>query len=378
MQLSTSNKRIGINLLYLYSNRNGGAGTYIRNVWEEMRQRAGIDWVLFVNQNQHRCYETATNVTVVKCPVSGRQQITRVLYEQVWLMRKARQQGCDVLFCPGYLAPVRGSVPVVMSILDTQFIDIPQLIDAKQRWVYRIIIPRAARRAMAIITISEFSRKQIIRHLGISADRVHVTYLASKPMVQHIDNAAAILGEYGLIKPYLLSVSSGSPHKNVARLCMAFIKARPEIGKEVMLALAGNRQPRMLDESSEQKNNIRSIGFVKEEHLGTVYQEACGFVLASLYEGFGLPVLEAMSAGVPVACSRAASLPEVAGKAALLFEPENEESIRQALVRLVTDAPLRMRLVEDGMRNLERFSWKRCADQTASVLMAAAECSGAS
>jgi glycosyltransferase involved in cell wall biosynthesis len=361
--------RVGINLLGIQRGRSGGAENYVRELLEQMQFDSSLDLILFTNRVSHESFARYTRVQRVLCPVKGSRRTSRVMFEQFLLCAVARKHRCDVLFCPGYLSPLYPRLPTVVSVLDMNFRDIPMAFSRSRLWLQEFVIPRAARRADAVITISEFSRRRILQELGLEPSKVHVTHLAARTFEvtsQPTVDAAPI---QMLPERFIISVSGSSPpHKNIERLCKAFRRARESFVAPWELVCVGPKPsmfPSLAEPASE--NGIHLLGYVEEDELAKIYRRAQGFVLPSLYEGFGLPALEAMYAGLPVCCSNAASLPEVVGDAALLFDPLSESSIADALIRFVNDSALRQRLVVAGRSNLDRFSWRKCAEATAEV-----------
>jgi glycosyltransferase involved in cell wall biosynthesis len=364
---------VWMNLLAVQPGRNGGVETYCRELLGPLSRVPGLRLTLLCTPTLAGQLRPTVNcdVRVPEIPLPNR--LARVFYEQTWLSRNARRSGAELLFCPGYLSPVAPALPTVVSIHDTQFCDIPEMMALGQRVTYRAIIPTAARRAAAIITLSSFSRQQIIKHLRVAPEHVHVTPLASRGWaeVKAWDGST-------LPKCFILCVSGSGPHKNIMRLCRAYAAAQPAFAEPWSLVLVGRVPPELDRQLSAVMSNIIGLGYVTDAELASLYHRASAFVFPSLYEGFGLPVIDAMGAGLPVACSNAASLPEVAGGAALLFDPQSEPSIAAALVRLVNEPELRAQLIEKGHRNDSQFSWVECARQTAEVFRSVLAESGAS
>jgi glycosyltransferase involved in cell wall biosynthesis len=360
---------VWINLLGVQPVRSGGVETYCRELLRPLSRAPGLRLTILCTPAVagHLCPLVGCEVRTPRIPLPNR--LARALYEQTWLSHYARRKGAELLFCPGYLSPMAPRLPVVVTIPDTQFCDIPDMMAPGQRAAYRAIIPIAARQAAAIITISSFSRQQIIKHLRVAPERVHTILLA--PLL--FDNVQPWNGSR-LPERFILCVSGSSPHKNIQRLCRAYTAAQAAFAKPWSLVLVGKVPPELNRQISAgaAKSNITCLGYVSDGALAGLYHQANAFVFPSLYEGFGLPVADAMAAGLPVACSNAASLPEVAGGAALLFDPRSESSIAAALVRLVNEPELRTQLIDKGRLNASRFSWVECARQTAEVFRSVA------
>jgi glycosyltransferase involved in cell wall biosynthesis len=230
-------------------------------------------------------------------------------------------------------------------------------------------VRRSARRAARIITISDFARREIADAFGIGLDAIIVTHLA--PLLRTAvseSEAESRLAKLGIQKPYLISFSSPSPHKNIPILLRAFAMARETHRFPHQLVLVGHLPPGLsIGRDGIRDDSVRVVGYLQDADLSAVMTGAELLVFPSLYEGFGLPVLEAMSAGVPVVCSDRASLPEVAGDAALFFDPTNVSEISEMVARAVTDQRLRESLRERGRHNASRFSWDRTAAETLAV-----------
>ncbi len=358
---------IGISSLYLQPGRNGGMETYLRGVLaglEEVQTRGAEHCrvTLFTSGCNHESFSALQHVERSLTHCDGRNRFHRILYEQFVLPRQARRLGCDVLFSPGYLGPICAPLPVLLCLPDTQYRDIPGQIPALQRWIYRCIIPRAIRTAGNVVTISEFSKNRIVQHEGVLPEKISVIYPGGKQFVGAMADSKSPLQE-----PYVLTVSSAAPHKNRRALLAAFLAARKQEGfPHVLVIIGGAATPE--EAALSQNEAIRFQGYVPDNALAHWYAHATAFVLASKYEGAGLPVLEAMQAGVPVACAARASLPELAGEAALLFDPDDVAAMQQAIVTIITDTEVRAVLQTKGAVQCRKFSWTENARQLLDLL----------
>jgi glycosyltransferase involved in cell wall biosynthesis len=233
----------------------------------------------------------------------------------------------------------------------------------------------AVARADALITISQYSRQELIERMGVTDDRVAVIYLAADPCCTRIEDTKRTLlvrKRYGLPEHFILFVGSLEPRKNVRRLIQAYAKLPTSLRDDVHLVIAGGVGWLTDDIYSTvfqlgEKERVHFIGYVEENDLPAVYSLADVFAYPSLYEGFGLPVLEAMQCGVPVLTSNISSLPEVAGTAALLVTPTEVDDIAYGLRRLLEVADLRAELRARGYQRAREFSWERCARETLAV-----------
>ncbi|MGD2165604.1 MAG: glycosyltransferase family 1 protein [Anaerolineae bacterium] len=288
--------------------------------------------------------------------------------------------GFDRLLPGGYLfhatehllLPLRG-IPTVLTVHDLIFRHLPEHHKLLNRWYLNWALPLYCRRATHIIAISECTREDLIEAYELTPGKISVIGEAADPRFkpQSADRVAAVRRRYGLPERYLLFVGTIEPRKNLTRLLHAFEVLRQE-GLVDGLVLVGKRGWLYDDffaelERSPARGAVILPGYVPDEDLPAVYAGARALAFPSLYEGFGLPVLEAMASGTPVTCSGTSSLPEVAGDAAITFDPTSEEGIVHALRRLLGDPDLQQELAQRGLRRAGQFSWDRVASHTEAV-----------
>ena len=369
--------RIGVNTLFLIPAKVGGSETYLRKVLAELVSLDEThEYVLFCNRENAGTFPEIErpNVMEVRSNVRATSRPRRVLYEQFVLPKLVKCHGVDVLWSPGYTAPLRLACPSVVSTLDMQFKHYPEDFSRAALIATRFLVPRAARRAAAVLTLSEYSKREIVQFCRVAAERVHVVYLAADETTGGDIPAGeqrAVLERFGLDEPYILTVANAWPHKNVPALVRAHAMLPESCARR--LVIVGIRGRGMAEVNaaiaeSPRADRIVTTGWLSERELWILYRNAGVFAFPSLFEGFGLPVLEAMAAGVPVVSSNAASLPEVYGDAPLAFDPTDEAAMADAIRRVLEDDTLARDLVERGRRNLARFSWRRTAEQTLEVL----------
>jgi glycosyltransferase involved in cell wall biosynthesis len=279
-----------------------------------------------------------------------------------------------LLFSPGNTGPLAYKRQIVTIHDASTFDQADAFTGLFARW-YRWLLPRLARRALCVVTVSKFSRDRLSARLGISPERVAVIYNGVTPppsQPSHISEDE--IQRLRLPSRFLLFVGSQDPRKNVPRLLEAFSRAR--LG-EVELLLAGGASPQLFNTGGSQVSvpRVRSLGRVSDAALEMLYARAEGFVFPSLYEGFGLPPLEAMARGCPVLTSDASCLPEVCGPdvakggACVYFSPHSVEAIAGALERFCNLPPAaRQSMADAGRRHARLYSWDRCAADTLSLL----------
>jgi alpha-1,3-rhamnosyl/mannosyltransferase len=297
---------------------------------------------------------------------------------QQWKVRSAlRQSEAEVYHSPFYRMPYLPGIPTVLTVYDFIPLVCPADYTAGQRLIYRAAHALALRAARAVVTISRASAADLARFFRIDPERVMVTPLAAAPHFRPQAPAAisAASRKYRLPQDYALFLASNKPHKNLFRL----IESWPEVVRrlpEARLVVAGHWDPRYERPRARAaelglEGSVHFAGPVAEEDLPALYGGAAAFIFPSVYEGFGLPVLEAMACGTPVICSNTSSLPEVAGHAALLIDPTNTPALAAAICRLLSDADLRAGLRSRSLAQAATFSWERTALGTLAAYRAA-------
>jgi glycosyltransferase involved in cell wall biosynthesis len=270
------------------------------------------------------------------------------------------------------LLPLR-SVPTVLTIHDLIFRHLPEHHKPLNRWYLNLTLPLYCRRASHIIAISECTRRDLAAAYDLPPEKITVIHEAADPCFRPQPSEAvdSVRARYDLPDRYLLFVGTIEPRKNLTRLLDAFEALYAE-GLTDGLVIVGKRGWLYGDffarlERSPARDAVLFPGYVPDEDLPSIYTGAQSLVLPSLYEGCGLPVLEAMACGAPAACSDTSSLPEMAGDAALLFDPRDADAIAAALRRLLSDASLRESLRQRGLERAATFSWNRVAAETKAV-----------
>lgn len=310
--------------------------------------------------------EAMPSVTV---PVAASRRVQWVRGEQQLLPGLAHRAGVDLLHSLGSTAPARGRFVRVTTIHDLHYRLVPEAHFGVRALGMRVLVPLAARRSHRLIAVSRNTRDDIVRLLRVAPEKVDVvpwgvgTRAHAQPLPEAELRRRHDLGD----RPLLLSVSAKRPHKNLMRLLDA-LAALPAATRPV-LVLPGYPTPHEdeLRRRAAQLGlaaDVRFPAWVGEAELEALYANAAAFVFPSLHEGFGLPVLEAMARGVPVACSDRSSLPEVAGDAALLFDPQDVDAIARALATLLGDPERAAALAQAGRARAHAFSWRRAAELT--------------
>lgn len=362
---------VGLNLVYLVPGETGGMETYARELLPRLAAMDGVRLTAFVNREAAAVADGPWGevVPMQVVPVRARNRLEWVRGEQVHVPRLAARAGCDLVHSLASTAPLRGRPPGVTTIHDLNYRKVPDAHFGVRGLGMRMLVPAAARRARRILVDAASTRYDLVTDLGVAAEKIDVVPLGvAAPPQPPPDAARRARQRFGLgERLVVLSVSAKRPHKNLARLIQALAGIPRE--RRPLLVLPGYRTPhedelRRLAGEVGVADDVAWPAWVSAEELEGLYAAATCLVFPSLYEGFGLPVLEAMARGVPVATSGRASLAEVADDAALLFDPEDVGAIRAAMERLLSDDAERRRLADAGLRRSERFTWERTAELT--------------
>ena len=291
------------------------------------------------------------------------------------LALRVRSDAPDLLHVQ-YTAPLFCPAPIVVSIHDVSYLEHPEFFPASRRIQLRVSVERTVRRAAKILTLSEFSRQGIARSYGLDPDKVAVVPAACSEIFRPVARqkaASFVEGRFQIDAPFVLNVGDLQPRKNPLGLIRAFeelVGTCPELPHHLVLVGKDTWYSPRVHQAAENSpfgNRIHFTGYVDDAELLQLYNACDIFVFPSFYEGFGIPILEAMACGRAVACSNTSAMPEVAGTAAVLFDPHSTEAMMASMRELLRNAELRSRKERLGQQNAARFSWKGTAKQTLDV-----------
>jgi glycosyltransferase involved in cell wall biosynthesis len=299
----------------------------------------------------------------------------RARYYPFTLDRLAVRRGVDLVHCPGEVAPLRLSRPLVLTVHDVLPWRFPELFSRTNAARQKLLVSRAARRASRIMVGSEYTRREVVELLGVEPGRVAVAPLGVDRRFRRIDaDPVALAHRFGIPPgPFALWVGNPEPRKNLSTLLRAFALVRRR-APECSLVLVGSE--RVADRETEREldllgSTVIRPGFVTDEELVALYSATTCFVFPSLYEGFGLPPLEAMACGAPVVAADRTSVPEVVGDAAVLVDPSDPDALADAIERVVLSPETATHLRRVGQQRAREFTWDRCAERTVDAYRAA-------
>ena len=364
--------KIGIDARLLSYRR--GMGNFLYNLLVELHSLDSENsYVLYTDKpvDDALTFTNAPQIRVLSVPVY-------LLWEQVALPLVAIRDNLDILHCPANTGPLYlpKSVKLVLTIHDVMYMlptsvlpSSPSPYQRLGRLYRRVVVRSVARRADAIVTDSNYSRQDILQYLNVEEDKTHVVWIAPNRACRVITDKNGlnkVRVKYGLNRPFILALAGIDPRKNTRRVIEAFALLLEDASTNYQLALVGLPPSAQQDflqcaQELEAANQIVFTGFIPEKDLVALYNLAQVFVYPSLYEGFGLPVLEAMACGTPVVTSPVSSIPEVAGEAALFVDPANVAEISQGIIQVLASKELARRLQTLGFAQVSRFSWQRTA-----------------
>jgi glycosyltransferase involved in cell wall biosynthesis len=374
--------RIGIMLRHL-DQHGGGVKVYTQNVVRHLlgEDRKNRYVLLYHDPSLLGSFGAHSHVEerVLRMP-------SKLLWDQVAVPVAARRERLDVVFNPKFSVPLAGTTPSVLVLQGSDWFVMPWGSSRLDRLNHQLLVPGFCRRAAAIIVVSHNIKNDLVRYLGVDPRKIRVVYYGLSTLFRPVrdpERLESARRRYGLPERFLLYVGQIYPAKNFGGILRAFARLRSRLPHKLVVA----GEPRsdyekelaLIDELGL-REDVRFTGWVSQEELPALYSLADVFVFPSLYEGFGIPLLEAMACACPIVTASVGSPPEVTDGAAVLVDPRDVEAIAEAVLRVVSEPALRARLVERGLERAHAFTWERCARQTLDVLesLAAGTAAGAS
>lgn len=287
------------------------------------------------------------------------------VFEHWELPRAIREHKVDLFHSPSFVAPLFTPCKMIMTIHDLNHLVLPQFYTPLHQLYYRLLVRNCIRKSELILTVSEFSRKEIVKYLAVPAQKIHVTHNgvsdAYHPIVDQelIDYVREI---YELPERFIFCLTNKKPHKNVMKLTKAYCES--DLKLPLVLACPVDLRVIRMAETYGKKHQIYFAKYIQERHLPVIYSMTELFVYPSTYEGFGLPPLEALACGAPVVVANSSSLPEVVGEHALYMDPFDHVDMAQALERGVRDTEWRSNVLDGSKKHARTFSWNRLVSET--------------
>ncbi len=367
--------RVGFNahlLSYRHGYRSAGISRYLDRTLAHLEPHLDkTNSVAFVGPEIPRSVPSLHWITLSRTALPTQRPFVRILWEQLILPVAAQRWQVDLVHCPAYVAPLIGAHRSVVTFHDLSYLRMPRAFNRANQGYLSSFSRIAAARATRFIAVSESTRRDMVELLGIDEKRIDVVYNGVDEQFQPIADPRIVESfrhDHNLPAQFILFLGTLEPRKNVSTLVRAYAVARRQ-GVTVPLVLAGGggwgdlQLHRLIDELNL-ASSVRLVGFVAMEDQALWYNAASLFAYPSLFEGFGLPVLEAMAAGTPVVTSNRSSLPEVVGTAGIMVDPTDVEQLAAAIGSVLSDEDLRLDLRSRGLERARLFTWTRTAAGT--------------
>jgi glycosyltransferase involved in cell wall biosynthesis len=363
--------RIGVNLMFVVPGHVGASEPYAINLLKAMLE-SDHEFVVFGVRGLSAAHPfLARRAETIEVPWSSGLQPLRIAAENSWLAIESKRRRLDLLHHWSGAAPLLRGVPTAVTIHDIQVVHYPENFAPIKRFWLQQAVPRGARTSRLVVVPSEFVKRDLVSSLGIDSDRIAVVTIGSEGLLgEEMSGGELVRRRFGLDEPFFFFPARSYPHKNHLLLLSAFAP----VANEVQLVFTGapwTHDDRIREEIDQLglEGRARHLGHVTRRDLGGLYRAAIALVYPSRFEGFGAPILEAMSVGCPVVSSNATALPEVVSNAGLLLDPDDAGAWTNAMRQLSESPDLRRELSEKGLRRAAEFSW----DESAKVQLSAYE-----
>ena len=350
-----------------------GVGNYVTNL---IRELANLDtsntYLIYTSKENKKYFKTNNKRLIIKdIGLFSLNKPIRVLWEQLVLPFSLLWNKIDVLHSPGFVCPIIKTTKSVVTIHDMTFFSHPKVHTFFKRIYFPLMITLSLWVSNKTISVSNNTTKDISKYVRINKKKVSTIYESFNQlsMPEHTSTDEFLRNRYNIHSKYLLFVGTLEPRKNIKSIIIALSKIKDKKVKLVIVGGKGWMYDDLFSVLKKLKLEDRVIftGYVPDEELGSFYRNAEGFIYPSFYEGFGIPILEAMYFGCPVITSNISSMPEVAGDAAILINPKSINELTDAIDTLLSNAKLRKDMIKKGLSNVKRFSWERMARETLNV-----------
>lgn len=370
--------RIAVNTRFLLTSKMEGFGWYTYEICKRLvENNPEHEFIFFFDRPYDERFVFGKNVTPLVLSPPARHPFLFIFWFEVAVKRALKKYKADVFFSPdGYLS-LRSPVPQIPVIHDLNFVHNPKDLKPLMSWYYNRFFPKFAKKATEIITVSDYSKMDINREYGIDTAKIHAIWNGASEAFEEVDERSkkGVLDKYTDGKPYVLFVGALHPRKNLKRLMQAFAIAKKDDAlKDYQLLIVGTelwkRGLEPVHVTDDVQTSIHFTGHIELEKLVAIYSAATCLAFVPYFEGFGIPLVEAMKCGTPILAANRTSLPEVAGNAALYCDPYNVDDISTKLKELLLSLELQRDLREKGLARGNQFSWDNAAEKVWEVIHA--------
>ncbi|MGH2518876.1 MAG: glycosyltransferase family 4 protein [Chloroflexota bacterium] len=360
--------------------RHAGVSRFTEQLVRAIQERdRSNSYAVFVNDTARGGFRDSANVRFHPAWLPTHRPAVRIVWEQLLLPARARQLGLEVLHCPVNVAPLASPCPIVLTIHDLTFLLFPERFRRERRTYLAALTSLSARRASRVLTDSFNTKHDVARMLRVPPEKIDVVYPGLEADLRPCEPAAvsSFRERHGLEREFILFLGTIEPRKNIVALLHAYARLLAQGLAGYDLVIAGGRGWMTSDvfasvEALGLGSRVRFAGYVPIEEQALWYNSAALFVYPSLYEGFGLPPLEAMACGTPVVTSNVSSLPEVVGSAALLVDPNRTQDLTAAIAEVLESPEKQEQMSQAGLRQAAMFTWAQAADHTVAAYRQAA------
>lgn len=373
--------RIAVNTRLFLKGKLEGIGWFAHETLRRLVQNhPEHEFIFFFDRPWHPDFVFASNVTPVVLKPQARHPVLYYLWTELAIPAALRKYKADLYFSPDHLGSLRTKVPVIVTLHDLAYLHYPTFIRKLDFYHYKKYTPLYARKARRVIAVSDFTRSDIIEKLHIPEDKIDVVYngahSAYRPLSYEV--CETVRARYTGGEEYFLFTGAIHPRKNIINLLKAFVKFKRRQRSRIKLVIVGRmawkvEEIEKIKRLMPFKDDVIWAGYLNVEALAEVTAAAYAMVYPSLFEGFGIPILEAMSCHVPVIVSNSSSMPEVAGEAGLLVDPESPDDIAAKMMMIYKDENLRQQLIEAAKIQKDKFSWDRSAERLWECMMKAVQ-----
>ncbi len=364
-------KAIAVNTRFLIKNKLEGIGLFTYESLKRITQaHPEIDFHFLFDRNFDSEFIFSENVKPVVLFPQARHPFLWYWWFEISVARWLNKNKPDLFLSTDGYGCLQTEISQVLVMHDLAFEHFPNQVSFLARYYYKYFMPRFAEKAKRIATVSEFSKQDIMSQYRVPMNKIDVVYNGAKEVYQSVaeDVKKRVREKYSESKNYFVYVGSIHPRKNVKNLLLAFEKFKTETNSDYQLLIVGRKAWDFaeVEEAHQQmkfKNEVKFLGHVSPNELGEIVASAFAMIYVSLFEGFGIPIVEAMSCHVPIITSNVTSMPEVAGDAALLVNPNSIEEISRAIRKFFDDSSLRNSLIEKEKIQIKKFSWDLTAEK---------------
>lgn len=362
-------KCVALNARILRADMLEGYGNYVNEIFQRLvQQHPEIQFIYIFDHDYDSRFITGSNVLPLVVTPPARHALSFKYWYDVKVPLALRKYSPDVLIQPYGFASLTSAIPQLLVVHDLAFKHYPSFIPKHHLYYYRYFTPRFLKKVQGIVTVSAFSRADIIQHYPFAADKITVVHNAAKPGFQPLgfEERQAIKAQYAQGCEYFLFVGGIHPRKNLLHLLKAFTIFKKWQKSNMKLLVAGRLAWQYKDlleklDSYKHREDVVLLDYINDTALQAIMASAYALVYPSFFEGFGVPIIEAMQSGTPVICSNTGSLPEIAGNAALQVSPDNVEELAQQMQILYKDEIKRSQLIQAGRIHAATFSWDASA-----------------